>query len=868
MANDFKLGVVISAKDDTSKAITSVVAGLHKVMQAEKAAAASAAAVAAKRRAIVQAAAAKEKAIMQAAVARQAAWTKGLGTAYSAAGQALRPLTSAVMRAGRVLWNFGTRILRSVINFVRQLINRLRQLAMVTTALVVAATQQAIAAYMGFAKALGEVSTLVDTAWVSMANLGRGVRDLALQTGEAAVDLTKGLYQTISAGVAAGDAVAFLGVAARSAVGGVTDTATAVDGLTTLMNAWGKSASDVTELADSMFTAVKAGKTTFGELAGAYAYIAGTAATAGLSIDEVNAALAAMTTQGMSTQMAARGLNQALISITQPTEEIQKYAKSLGVELSETALRTKGLIGVMADLDRATGGSVEKMGKLLGSSMAARAGLALTGAGGKKFAETLELMNDKAGAAAEAYAKMAGTVGRAWDRLKARFGELKLMVGEALAGAFTNATDAISNFFDATSESGRLQEFVTAITDGLKRAVIGVAAGVGGIVAGIRYLVGEYAESGGSIAKVWEAIAMAHVEAVGFIVRVFKTIEMAVGDTAASSVWDALGRTSFEVFRALGLMVVKFAGLFLSSMLKPLAVMTALMVGLAFLVPGAQGIAAQLVAASVGTVAAMEGLRRTGEALQTATYEGMGTGIEGAVNAAGDAMDKLPEKWKKAWEDPETIKATNKMRQAVADVLGVDIPAMAGDAGKDAGESWGSKFGDAISKGAKDARAAAEAALGGGITVPITPGGQAPAQTGIGPSAAEVLSAREAREAAAAQRWAKLAAMRAADKKAAEMKAAAERMAAETAFAPPAIAPPAAGDMRPPMPVRPIGTDAGDARGMPGGDARDTRIAPIPPPNMNININIEGDVPDPDKLAHAVGMEFDKRMGQWRWAAV
>ena len=535
----------------------------------------------------------------------------------------------------------------------------------------------------------------------------------------------------------------------------------------------------------------------------------------------------------------------------------------------------------MQELDRATGGSVEKMGKLLGSSMAARAGLALTGAGGKKFAETLELMNNKAGAAAEAYEKMASTTERAWARLKARFNELKLMVGEGLANAFGNASNSISDFFDMLSDSGQLQEFVDSITDGLKRAVVAVAAGVGGIVAGIRFLVSEYAKSGGSITKIWESIARAHIEAVGFIVRVFKTIQMIVGETAASSVWDAMARVIFELFRFLQMQALEAGIRMIEALGKPLVLIGALLTAFALLTGNvaAAKLGLKIGKMVVGLIVARVALEAAHEGIRTMPFGTAGAGIKAATDAASNAMKDLPDKWKNAWNDPETVKATDKMREAVADVFGVDIPNIAGDAGKSTGDSFMSGLGDAISKGSAEARKAAEKALGGDIAAPEAaapdaPRGWGPVRSGIEPPTAAAMAAREVQEAAAAR--------------AAAMRAAAKRTTEDATVAPATPSPSAAGDMPQPvmpppepgaptdergapplMPMRPSGAEMGDGRDMPGADiggARDTG-GPIPQPDINININIDGDVSDPDKLARAVGVEFDKRMGKWRWAA-
>ena len=314
---------------------------------------------------------------------------------------------------------------------------------------ITAAFGKATSDYMRFGKAIAEVSTLVDTSVVNMKELEGGVRKLAVETGESAEILTAALYQTISAGVDAGDAIQFLGVASHMAVGGVTDTATAVDGLTTIINAWGKTSADATEISDSMFVAMKMGKLTIGELSGGYKYIAGTAAKAGMSIDETNAAIAAITTQGFPAQQAARSLNMALLGIIKPGVGAAKMAAELGIELNAAALESKGLSGILADMERATGGSVEKMAKLAGSSQSLRAMLALSGKGGEKYNEILAEMANKTGASAEAYEKMASGAGRAWARMKASLAELGLSVGEALVPVVMKLTEVLKPVIDA-----------------------------------------------------------------------------------------------------------------------------------------------------------------------------------------------------------------------------------------------------------------------------------------------------------------------------------------------------------------------------------------------------------------------------------
>jgi TP901 family phage tail tape measure protein len=93
------------------------------------------------------------------------------------------------------------------------------------------------------------------------------VAGLSNEFGIAQSVLTGGLYQALSAGVPQENAFTFMQVASTAAIAGVTNVETAVDGLTTIINAFGLESSDAEAVADSMFAAVKGGKTTFDELA-------------------------------------------------------------------------------------------------------------------------------------------------------------------------------------------------------------------------------------------------------------------------------------------------------------------------------------------------------------------------------------------------------------------------------------------------------------------------------------------------------------------------------------------------------------------------------------------------------------------------
>ena len=272
---------------------------------------------------------------------------------------------------------------------------------------IVASLGAASKAAMEFNKSLDEVSTLVDTNIVSMKNLKAGINDLAMSTGQASEALVGGMYQAISAGIDAGEAVQFMGVAARAAVAGVTDAETAVNGLTNVINAWQLSASDATAVADAMFVAVKGGKTTFEELSDFMFQVAPAAAAVKVSFQEVMAGLSTLTAAGTPTRVAATQLRAALVGLQRPSKEMSAIFEALGFRSAQAAIEQEGLGFALKAVADAAAGDSGKLMELLGSVEAVQAAQVIAGTGAEKFAKDLKAQKNAVGAADEAYRKMA-----------------------------------------------------------------------------------------------------------------------------------------------------------------------------------------------------------------------------------------------------------------------------------------------------------------------------------------------------------------------------------------------------------------------------------------------------------------------------
>ena len=299
----------------------------------------------------------------------------------------------------------------------------------------------ATVAYAGFEKQMAEVSTMLDEPQQHMQKFSNTVLDMSREFGDSTQNIARGLYDILSAAIAPADALSVLSVSAKAAVGGLTDTATAVDAVTTVLNSFGMDASEASDVADVLFTTVKRGKLQFNDLAQFIGKTTSFAALAGVELTELGAILATTTRAGLQPEIAVTATRQFIGSIIRPTKESAKlFSEIFGEEMNTQILQTWG--GVLGFITRISKLDTETQGTLCPKVRAAAAALTLT-ANTEGLEEDLGFMMNRTGAAEEAFNKMAGTTAYAWNKLKQSVVSVFTTIGEAIGPMVSNAADAM-----------------------------------------------------------------------------------------------------------------------------------------------------------------------------------------------------------------------------------------------------------------------------------------------------------------------------------------------------------------------------------------------------------------------------------------
>jgi TP901 family phage tail tape measure protein len=302
-----------------------------------------------------------------------------------------------------------------------------------------------------FSAAIAEVSTLIDEATFSTADLTRVSLELANTYGGSAKGQAKGLYQTISAGITdAAGATDLLRVANELAIGGVTDTKTAVDALTNVVNAYSATGAQARDVSDAFFIAIRGGKTTAAELAESIGRVAPTAAALGVSFSDLLAAIASISTQGIATAEATTGLKAALANVIKPTSDAAKEAARLGIQFDAATLRARGLSGFLQLVTSSAGYNADSLSKLFGSIEGLNSVMALTANHSATFTGILGQMGTRSGATTAAFNRMASTLAFQAQRFKALKENALIVIGQALepiAKAIVRVANAVLEAF-------------------------------------------------------------------------------------------------------------------------------------------------------------------------------------------------------------------------------------------------------------------------------------------------------------------------------------------------------------------------------------------------------------------------------------
>jgi TP901 family phage tail tape measure protein len=296
---------------------------------------------------------------------------------------------------------------------------------------------------------LGTVGGDVQGLSKALDQVGKNVDGIA---GKA--ELAAASYQALSAGFTeTAQNAKIVEAATKAAVGGLVDVTSVVEVTTKTLNAYSMSGDQAIKVTDSISKAIEYGQVQWSDYTSQLGRVASIAAVAGVSLDEVNAFIAAATKNGATAEVAFTGLGATLSTLLQPTESSQKAAKELGIAWNLSGLQAQGFDGLIEELGKKMGANQEAAVRLLGSQEAIRGAFSAASKNGQDYATILEGLSGAAGKTQSDFDAMKGSVENQIKALNTAFTALGVKLFEVFGPTLTDlvkgTTTAVTNAVNA-----------------------------------------------------------------------------------------------------------------------------------------------------------------------------------------------------------------------------------------------------------------------------------------------------------------------------------------------------------------------------------------------------------------------------------
>lgn len=311
-----------------------------------------------------------------------------------------------------------------------------------------------------FEDGMAKMSTLFDTTQTSVKDLSEEFIKLSNETGKGATELAEAGYQALSASVPIQNVGKFVKTSAELAKVGFTDTSTAVDVLTTAINAYGLSANDADKIANNLVNTQNLGKTTVNELASSMGKIIPTASSMGVNLNNLCTVYAEMTKQGIATAEATTYANEMLNEIGDSGSTVAGILQQETGESFQQLMADGNSLGdvlqILKDYAERTG---TNFSELWSSTSAGKAALAITNSGAEEFNNTLQTMatsTDVLGEGLDKLSTPSAKAKKAMNQLKNDAMELGQVILESIAPIIEQLAaqiEAFTNWFSALDPS-------------------------------------------------------------------------------------------------------------------------------------------------------------------------------------------------------------------------------------------------------------------------------------------------------------------------------------------------------------------------------------------------------------------------------
>lgn len=355
-----------------------------------------------------------------------------------------------------------------------------------------AAASNAVSMAMSNETAFAKASTLLSGD--DLTKYFEGLIEMSNRTGVAFTDLAESMYSALSAGVPQDNVLEFVENTVNLSKGGFTQTATAIDIVTTALNAYQMEMSEDTHVQDVLITTQNLGKTTVDELASNMGKLIPTANGVNVAFDQLGAMYATVTANGVATAETTTYLNAMIneLGASGSTAEKAMQAATAGTdmagkkisEISAMGYDVTDVLKLMDEYAQSTGKSLSDM--FSSSEGAKAANILLSNA--ESFKSNITAMIDSTGAAATAAETMMDTTAEKTQVAKNQIDNLTSAIAEQLLPAIGETAQSVSDALDSSgikTVAETVGSFISGTLTLLLKNINLIASAVTGVTAAV-----------------------------------------------------------------------------------------------------------------------------------------------------------------------------------------------------------------------------------------------------------------------------------------------------------------------------------------------------------------------------------------------
>lgn len=316
--------------------------------------------------------------------------------------------------------------------------------------------------FMDLDTSIRKVSTLTNKEVLPVSQIRDETRRISDMSGIAQKEVAESMYDALSSGVDPSKVVGFTESNIKLVKAGFTDMPTAIDATTTVLNAYGDEAYEVSKIHDIMVKTQDKGKITVDQLGQSIGRVIPIAASANVNMDQLGATYSILTAQGIKANEATTYTRSMLAELAKTGSTADKVLRQkTNKSFRELMKDGRNLGDVLNILNEAAIASGLSLGDMFGNVNAINAANALFKEGPEAFNQMLAEMNNATGAVDANFNEMMGPA----EKLNRTINKLK----NNLIDLGAEASPALDPMID---KIGELSDWFKELDDGTKGTIV------------------------------------------------------------------------------------------------------------------------------------------------------------------------------------------------------------------------------------------------------------------------------------------------------------------------------------------------------------------------------------------------------------